>query len=136
MARKHSTETLKVRLFGASPEDWARFIELPYFTAKWKHLGLDDDDLRALEIGLVLQPKQAPVVPGTGGLRKLRFRRAAGNRGKSGSFRVGYVYFEAFGVIGLLAIYSKAEQADIPPGQRTQIKKAIEYLYHWVSCGG
>jgi hypothetical protein len=79
-------------------------------------------------------PKAAPVVPGTGGLRKTRF--AATGRGKRGSLRIGYVYFEEFGVIALLAVYAKSDQADIPANQRQQIRGMIGELRRWLATGG
>src|SRR2546422_11337974 len=114
MLKVARSDTLKVKApLGIVAEDWASFIEIPYFVNKWQHLGLDDNDLRALQILLTVQPKLAPVMQGTGGLRKLRFARTVGGRGKSGSFRIGYVYFEELGIIGLLAVYAKNDQANL-----------------------
>src|SRR5258706_9819388 len=105
------SETHKIKApRGLVAEDWARFIELPYFVNKWQHLGLDDNDLRALQVLLTVQPKLAPIMEGTGGLRKLRFARSGEGRGKSGSFRIGYAYFEDFGVVALMAVYAKNDQ--------------------------
>ncbi|HEY7117367.1 MAG TPA: hypothetical protein VH475_12315 [Tepidisphaeraceae bacterium] len=96
--KKHSTDDIIVHVTATGPlEDWKRFIELPYFRAKWIHLGLTDDDLRALQLALTAAPDRWPVVSGTGGLRKVRFAKSKSNRGKSGSFRIRYVYFEEFG---------------------------------------
>ena len=101
MLKVQRSQTHKIKAaLGMIAEDWARFIELPYFVNKWRHLGLDDNDLRALQVLLTVQPKLAPVMEGTGGLRKLRFARTGRGRGKSGSFRIGYVYFEELGGIG------------------------------------
>ncbi len=129
--KEHSTVTVAVSSWVA--EDWKRFVELPYFRAKWLHLGLDDDDLRSLQIGLTVTPTRWPVFGGTGGLRKMRFASPKSNRGKSDSFRVGYVYFEEFGVIGLIAVYAKKDQATIPAAQKAQIKRAIDQLRNWVA---
>lgn len=132
--KDHSTQAVNVHLStGWVPEDWKRFVELPYFTAKWKALRLNDDDLRALQIILTALPEKSPVVKGTGGLRKCRFARANSNAGKSGGYRIGYVYFEEFGVIGLIAVYSKKDQDDIPAAQRPLIKEAIKRLREWVA---
>ncbi len=60
------------------------FIEVPLFTRRrWKEIGLNDDDLRSLQIILLQDPKSGPVIEGTGGIRKVRF--ALENRGKSGA---------------------------------------------------
>ena len=49
------------------------FICLPSFDAKWKHLGLTDDDLARLENELIKNPKIGAVLTGSGGARKMRF---------------------------------------------------------------
>ena len=49
------------------------FIELPMFRSKWKTLGLNDDDLRRLQLELLSDPKVGAVMQGTGGVRKMRF---------------------------------------------------------------
>ena len=67
------------------------FVELPSFAARWKALGLNDDDLLRLETMLLSDPKVGAVLQGTGGVRKVRF--AFENRGKSGSVRVIYIDF-------------------------------------------
>ncbi len=54
-------------------------------------LGLNDDDLRALEIGIMTEHDKIPAIPGTGRLRK--FRIMANNHGKRGGARVCYVDF-------------------------------------------
>jgi len=133
MGKDHSTHKVNVNVpEGWQVEDWKRFVELPYFRAKWIHLGLNDEDLRALQVGLTTSPQRWPVVGGTGGLRKMRFASPRSNRGKSGSYRIGYVYFEEFGVIGLISVYAKNDQANIPAAQKAQIKKAIDQLRDWV----
>lgn len=114
-------------------EQWKQFVEIPYFTNKWRRLGLDDDDLRELQLSLVANPRLGPVIRGAGGLRKCRFAPRSSGKGKSGSFRVGYAYFEEFGVICLLAVFAKKDQGTISAAQRDQIRSAIVQLYRWVS---
>ena len=57
----------------------AVFIELPPFE-RHRASYLDDDAFRGLQNLLMLQPEAGDPIPGTGGLRKLRF--ADGRRGK------------------------------------------------------
>ncbi len=85
-------------------EDWLHFVHFPYFVARWKEIGFSDDDLRALEIVIMCGPANAPVVAGTGGLRKIRFARSNTNRGKSGGARIGYVYVPEFDTVGIVAV--------------------------------
>lgn len=61
-------------------------------------------------------PLAGDVMPGLGGIRKLRF--APKGRGKSGAFRViYYVLTEELPILALL-IYGKNEQGDLSPAQR------------------
>ena len=62
------------------------FIEVPLFTKRWKEIGLNDNDLRSLQIMLLKDPESGPVMEGTGGIRKVCFPLE--NKGKSGSVRV------------------------------------------------
>ena len=71
-----------------------KFVILPWFEAQWKHMGLDDADLRRLEIELLKNPKIGSVMQGTGKVRKMRF--AFEHRGKSGSSRVIYIDFDVY----------------------------------------
>jgi hypothetical protein len=70
---------------------------------------------------------------GTGGLRKLRFARSSGGRGKSGSFRIGYVYFEDFQVIALVTVYAKKDQGNLSGAEKKAVKKLIEAVREWIS---
>lgn len=134
--KNHSRATLKVihPPTMTRAEDWKRWIIPNAVWNKWKSLGLDDDDLNALQICVMMNPKGSPVIPGTGGLRKVRFARRG--QGKRGGFRIGYVYFEEYGTIALLAVYAKNDDADIPMGQRATIKKGIENMLKWIESGG
>jgi mRNA-degrading endonuclease RelE of RelBE toxin-antitoxin system len=65
---------------------------------------------------LARDPMAGDVMPGLGGVRKLRF--APKGRGKSGGFRViYYVLTESQPILALL-IYGKNEQGDLSPAQR------------------
>jgi hypothetical protein len=55
------------------PEDVVIFVELDGFTNDWQDRRLSDDDLHALQLAIMEKPKGAPVLPGTGGLRKIRY---------------------------------------------------------------
>jgi hypothetical protein len=103
----------------------AVFIELPPFE-RHRASYLDDDDFRSLQNLLMLQPEVGDLIPGTGGLRKLRFgdaRRGKGKRGRPASnlLLVGYR-------IADLAVhgYNKDEMADLTPLQRKALKEMIK----------
>ncbi len=102
------------------------FIELPIFRSKWKSLGLNDDDLRRLQIELLSDPKVGAVMQGTGGVRKMRF--AFEDRGKSGSIRVIYVDFEIYEKIYLITAYSKDEKDNLTMSERNELRRMINIL--------
>ncbi len=102
------------------------FVELPSFMAKWKSLGLTDDDLRRLEVELLSNPKVGAVMKGTGGVRKVRF--AFENMGKSGSVRVIYIDFEVYEKIYLLTVYAKAQKENLTKGERNELRDLVEVL--------
>lgn len=108
------------------PEDILHFIELKQFTKRWKDLELDDEgDLFALQLSIMANPKGAPVIEGTSGLRKMRFAPSRWNCGKSGAARVLYVLFEEFGVVLLALIYGKGEIDSISRAVKKHLNRLI-----------
>ena len=85
---------------------------------------LSDEDFRLLQVSLLLKPEQGKVIPGSGGLRKMRW--ALTGRGKSGGARIIYFWFTAQSVIYLLMIYAKNEQEDLTPEQLKLLRKTVE----------
>ncbi len=55
-------------------------------------------------------------IPGTGGVRKLRY--AIGGRGKSGGVRVIYYYYDDVNPILALFLYAKNEQGNLTPAEK------------------
>jgi hypothetical protein len=123
MAKKKASTLLHAR--DLRPEDVLIFVELHGFSDDLKRLDLNDDDLHALQVLIMVDPHRAPVIAGTGGLRKLRFAPARWRTGKSGAARVCYVYLEEWKTVLLVTVYSKDEQDDIPAAQRAAYRKLI-----------
>jgi len=110
------------------PSRWPKFIELRGFTRAWTVMGLGDADLLALQASILEGPNRHPVVAGTGGLRKIRFARPGGGRGKSASYRVCYACFLDNGIVVLAMVYGKGEQADLTAVQRKDIAAALRVI--------
>lgn len=108
-----------------APEDLMVFVQARKFSERWDALRLTDDDLHALEIAIMSDPNRSPIMQDTGGLRKMRFAPPGSGRGKSGAFRVCYVYFEQVQVVHLLVIYAKNEKDNISAREKAAIKKLI-----------
>ena len=101
------------------------FVELDGFADDWAQLGLDDEELHALQMELLERPEQGVVVAGTGGLRKVRFSPARWNTGKSGASRVCYVYFCSDAIVLLVCAYAKNTKSDLTPKEKSAIKRLI-----------
>lgn len=99
------------------------FIETPIFTDDVRDL-LSSEEYRHLQIALLLRPDQGAVIPGSGGLRKIRW--GAGTRGKSGGVRVIYYWDRKPEVIYLLLIYAKSERNDLTKAQLKVLRKLIK----------
>lgn len=91
-----------------------RFVETRVFTNLVCKM-LADDEYRALQSSLLLRPEQGPVIPGSGGLRKIR--RGTKGRGKRGSLRLIYFWDEVSGTYYMLFLYRKSEQGDLTKAQ-------------------
>lgn len=115
------------------------FIQLSAFSANWRRLKLTDADLRLLEALVQRDPAAAPVISGTGGLRKMRFAAVKSSAGKRGSARVCYVYFMQYGLVYLMAVYAKTEKENLTSAERAAYKEVIEqfdrYLREWFEKG-
>lgn len=72
---------------------------------------------------LAVDPLAGSLVPGLGGIRKLRF--APAGRGKSGAFRVIYYFAAINRPILALLIYAKNEQENITPKQHDTLLTLI-----------
>lgn len=102
------------------------FIILPQFDRLWKGLQLDDEDLRAVEEYLCLQPDYGNVIKGTGGLRKLRW--GLKNSGKRGGIRILYVDFPSYEKTYLIGVYKKSVKLDLKKRETEEVRKLIVEL--------
>jgi hypothetical protein len=118
--------TLEYPAHAFRPEDLLRLIHMKPFEDSWDDLRLNDDDLVALQLMIMVNPKGAPVVGGTGGLRKIRFAPARWKTGKRGAIRVGYAYLEEYGAVLLILAYAKNEKDNFTPTEKKVFKGLID----------
>jgi mRNA-degrading endonuclease RelE of RelBE toxin-antitoxin system len=98
------------------------FIEASAFT-RYIYTYLTDDEYLGLQAYLLQYPESGNVIPGSGGVRKLRW--AIPGKGKSGGIRIIYYYKRHEDEIWLLTIYSKSQVENIPAHVLRQIAKEI-----------
>ncbi len=72
------------------------FVETPWFTKRPKSR-MDDEFFRAIQNQLAGNPTRGTVMPGCGGLKKLRFADPSRGKGTRGGIRLIYLHIpEAF----------------------------------------
>jgi len=98
------------------------FIEAVAFT-KYIYDYLSEDEYQGLQSFLLQYPESGKIVPGSGGLRKVRW--AMSGKGKRGGARVIYFYKKQDDEIWLLTIYGKSDVENIPAHILRQIAKEI-----------
>jgi hypothetical protein len=103
-------------------------IQLSTFSAKWSKLRLTDEDLQSLEGMLIENPEAGAVIPGTGGLRKLRFAPPSWNTGKRGAMRVIYAFIRETQAVFLFALYGKNEQSDLSADEKSIFRRVLDRL--------
>ena len=98
------------------------FIEAPKFT-EIVQSHLNDEEYAALQWMLLERPDAGAIVPGSGGVRKLRW--GLRSKGKRGGIRVIYYWKTADDEIWLLTLYAKNVQENIPAHLLKQIAQEI-----------
>jgi mRNA-degrading endonuclease RelE of RelBE toxin-antitoxin system len=99
-----------------------QFVETPIFTKEIR-AALPDDQYRALQMALALRPEQGAIIPGSAGLRKLRW--GGKGHGKSGGFRLIYYWHKETETIYMLYVYAKNRQEDLTPEQRRLLSRIV-----------
>ena len=100
------------------------FVEAPLFTRLLSDY-MDDEAYTVLQWALALHPEAGAVIPGSGGVRKIRW--AGSGRGKRGGLRVIYYWRRSDAEIWMLTLYAKNEAESIPAHLLKAIKEEIEH---------
>jgi hypothetical protein len=98
-------------------------VETYIFTKLIKVL-MSDDEYRGLQEALVSRPALGDLIPGGGGLRKVRWRVAG--QGKRGGVRVIYYWAVDDEQIRMSYIYPKGSQANLTRVQIRQLQRIVE----------
>lgn len=102
------------------------FLETKFFTRRITEL-LPDDEYSELQQELVARPDIGKVIPGSGGIRKLRW--GVEKRGKRGGARFIYYWATAQDQILMLFVFAKNEADDLTKDQIKQLRAIVEEDY-------
>jgi len=92
--------------------------EMPEFVRRATRL-LSREEQMTLVAYLAANPRAGDLIPGTGGVRKLRWAR--GGRGKSAGVRAIYYFHSEAMPLYLLTIFGKNERADLTAAERNEL---------------
>jgi hypothetical protein len=95
-------------------------LETPPYLADAERL-FSEDERTAIIDTVSADPQCGVVIPGTGGVRKVRV--AASGRGKRGGARVIYLFGGDDVPVFLLAVFAKNEKSDLSPAERNSLGK-------------
>lgn len=109
----------------ADNNDNMEFIETPLFTKLIIEL-LPDNSYRLLQEDIAKNPLAGDLIPGGGGIRKLRF--AIPGKGKRGGARLIYYWQSSKSKTYMLLAYVKAKQEDLEPAQKEILKALVKEL--------
>ena len=98
-------------------------VETHVFTRQVTNL-LTDEEYIQLQVALIMRPEAGRMIPGSGGLRKVRWQGKG--HGKRGGMRVIYFWAESRSRILLLFMYAKGEQDDLTPDQLKALRQLVE----------
>ncbi len=98
------------------------FVEMTVFE-KYRADYLSDDEYREFQDHLLKNPNAGDVIPGLGGLRKVRYK--AKGKGQQGGVRVIYYHFCGGDQVWLFMLYAKGEVADMTTDQKKAFSAAL-----------
>jgi mRNA-degrading endonuclease RelE of RelBE toxin-antitoxin system len=96
--------------------------ETPIFTRQTEKL-FSDEEKRDLIDFLAENPLAGDEIPGTGGVRKVRF--AASGRGKRGGARIIYYFLDETMPLYALLAYAKNAQEDMTPDEKRVVAALV-----------
>jgi len=103
--------------------------ELAGYTRRADQLLTDAEQDAVIDL-VAYDPTRGDLIPGTGGLRKLRV--GLSGSGKRGGARVIYYFYNEDVPVLLMAVYAKNEKADLSDrDKKTSVQYAKEFVKQW-----
>lgn len=85
-----------------------------------------DDEYDRLVLFLADHPDAGEIIPGTGGVRKMRW--PARGQGKRGGARVIYYFRDLNVPVYLLAVYAKGEKINLTEKEKKMMRHAVDEI--------
>jgi RelE toxin of RelE / RelB toxin-antitoxin system len=100
-------------------------VETPSYLADAERL-FSSAERAAIVDCLAADPACGVIVPGTGGIRKVRF--GFGGRGKSGGARIVYLFSGEDLPVFLVAVFAKNEKDNLSMAERNALGKMVDAM--------
>ena len=104
---------------------WASVVALPVYQKQVTEL-FAGSEAAAMEDYIAANPEGHPVLQGTGGLRKARWKR--GTRGKSGGVRAIYYFDVRAATVYMLTVYSKSQKENLTAADKRDLRKIVDRI--------
>ena len=105
----------------------ATFIEVTGFT-EWVVEILSDKEYSKLQKEMMEDPEAGDVMPGCGGLRKLRVGDRKRGKGKRGGARIIYLHIPSAQRFYMIDIYGKDDKDDLTTDEKRTVRALAESL--------
>ena len=102
-----------------------RFVETTAFQKKIDAL-LEPDEFKDFQNELIDNPEKGAIIPGTGGVRKVRYAHPARGKGRRSGIRVMYYLQTQEDTFYFLLAFGKDEQDDLTPDQKKQLQRYVK----------
>ncbi len=112
------------------PKELLTFIQLDDYTASFLRLQLTDDEQRAIETAIMMNPTLAPVIEGTGGIRELQVSTP---KNTPGSLHISafYAYFPETGKVALIDLFQTEDLEPMTVEERATLKELFEEIQEY-----
>src|SRR5205085_12428964 len=98
------------------------FLETRGFTELLEQF-MSDQEYAEIQSRLLKNPECGDVIPGCGGIRKLRVPDVARGKGKRGGARLLYIYFPEVKKFYMVTIYGKNVKRDVSMEEKKELKE-------------
>ena len=100
-------------------------LQLPKFKTEATEL-IGAEGIETVAVYLIDHPDAGDIIPGTGGVRKMRW--AAKGKGKRGGARIIYMYVVIDARVYLLRCYAKNVKTDLTAGEKKELRQIAAHL--------